>query len=149
MTAGTVGQWQENIQNTSANSDIAASPNSDNVVLLTSAAITANSNSADQTNSRWCGLKVFIKTGSFGAGATAITIKIQGKDPVSNTYYDILTSASLSASAFVVLSVHPTIDASANVAAKDFLPKTWRVTYQATDWGTSGSTLGISCAMNV
>jgi len=125
-----------------------ASPNYDGLILLTSAAITTNSNSADMGNTRWRGAKIFITTGSFGAGASAITVKIQGKDPTSGNYYDILTSASLSASGFTVLTVYPTGIASvANVTAVDVLPKSWRITYQASAWGTGGSTLGISAAM--
>jgi hypothetical protein len=129
--------------------DLIKSPNSDNITLLASAAITANSQSADQTNSRARGLKVFVATGSFGASESTMTVTIEGKDPVSGTYYTILQSASLSASTFTVLSVYPGLAASANVAANDVLPKTWRVKWNASNWGTGGSTLGISAALIV
>ena len=123
--------------------------NVDNYVLLASAAITANGNSFDAINYRGRGVKVFITTGAFGASESTMTVTIQGKDPVSGTYYTILSSASLSASAFTVLSVYPGLAVTANVSANDVLPKTWRVTYAASNWGTGGSTLGISCAMIV
>jgi hypothetical protein len=121
--------------------------NIDNFVLLASGAVTANSNSFDAVNYNSKGLKLFIKTGAFGSGASAITVTIQGKDPVSNSYYTILTSASLTASTFTVLSVYPGLAVTANVSANDVLPRTWNVTYQASAWGTGGSVLGISCAM--
>lgn len=126
--------------------DLAGNENSDNIVLLTSAAITANSNSTDQTNTSYRGIKVYLATGGFGASESTMTVTIQGKDPVSGNYFTILTSASLSASAFVVLTVYPGITASANVSASDVLPKSWRVSYAASNWGTGGSTLGIACA---
>lgn len=121
--------------------------NTDNIVLLASTAISANNHSSDMTNLRCRGIKLYIATGAFGTGASAITVTIQGKDPVSGSYYTILTSASLVASSFSVLSVYPGLTASANVAANDVLPPTYRISYQATAWGTSGSTLGIACAL--
>jgi hypothetical protein len=121
--------------------------NQDNITLLASGVITSNGNSIDQTNFNARGLKLFIAPGTFGAGASAITVTLQGKDPVSGSYYTILTSASLTASTFAVLSVYPGLTASANVTANDVLPRTWRVTYQASNWGTGGSTLGIACAV--
>lgn len=121
--------------------------NIDNFVLQASGVITANGNSFDAVNYNGKGLKLFIKTGAFGSGASAITVTIQGKDPVSISYYSILTSASLTASTFTVLSVYPGLTASANVTANDVLPRTWNVAWNAANWGTGGSTLGISCAM--
>jgi hypothetical protein len=123
--------------------------NVDNIVLLASGVVTANGVSADQTNKRCRGLKLFIATGTFGTSESTMTVTIQGKDPVSNTYYTILTSASLTTNAFTVLSVYPGLAVTANVSANDVLPPTWRVSYQASNWGTGGSTLGIACAMIV
>jgi len=123
--------------------------NTDSYSLLTSGVVTANGNSFDAINYRSRGVKLFISTGTFGASESTMTVTIQGKDPVSGSYYSILTSAALTASTFSVLTVYPGLTAAANVTANDILPKTWRVTYQATNWGTSGSTLGIACAMIV
>jgi hypothetical protein len=123
--------------------------NIDNYVLLASGVITSNGTSLDQINYNARGIKIFITTGSFGATESTMTVTLQGKDPVTNTYYTIITSASLSASAFSVLSVYPGITTSSNVAVSDVLPRTFRVSYAATAWGTGGSTLGISCAMIV
>lgn len=136
--------------NTAATALNAKAGNADNIVVLASGLVTANGNSTDQSNPGGRGIKLFINTGAFGAGFSAITVTIQGKDPVSGQYYTILTSAALTASAFQpVLSAYPGLAVTANVSVNDVLPKTWRVTWQATAWGTGGSTLGIGAALIV
>ena len=121
--------------------------NQDGIVLLASAAITANANTNNQVNSFYRGIKVYIAPGSFGAGASAIVVKVQGFDPVSLNYFDILASASLTASTFATLTVYPGVTASSNVAISDVLPRSWRVTWVASSWGTGGSTLGIAAML--
>jgi|SRR5262245_35664813 len=121
--------------------------NIDTYQLLASGAISANANGSDQLNYNARGVKLFINTGAFGSGSSAITVTLQGKDPVSGQYYTILASASLTAGTFLVLSAYPGLTASANVTANDVLPRTFRITYQASNWGTGGSVLGIACAM--
>lgn len=123
--------------------------NSDGIILLASGAVIVNGNSADQTNLGARGIKLFIATGAFGASEATMTVIVQGRDPVSGTYYNILTSASLTASTFTVLSVYPGLAVTANVSANDVLPKTWRAIWTASNWGTGGSTLGIAAALIV
>lgn len=123
--------------------------NQDNIAIVASTTFSANGNSGNQINYNARGVKVYLATGAFGTGATAITVTIQGLDPFTNTFYNILTSASLSASSFTVLTVYPGIAVTANVSASDILPRRWRVTYQASAWGTGGSVLGITCGYNV
>lgn len=120
--------------------------NQDNITVLTSAAITSNSNSADLTNYNAKGVKVYIKTGSFGASESTMVVTIQIKDPVGGTYYSTLASASLSASSTSLLTVYPGVTATTNVSVSDVIPRTWRIAWSAANWGTGGSTLGISCA---
>lgn len=57
----------------------------------------------------------------------SITVKIQGKDPLSGKYYDLITSAAITAVGTTVLKVYPGITAAANLAVSDVLPPTWRV----------------------
>lgn len=169
MPTFSAGQHQENIQSvataTGAVTDAAVtdptsstassiallkgmlSINVDNVALIASSAYTTTQTSADQLNYRGRGLVLFIKTGAFGSGASAITVTIQGKDPVSGSVYTILQSASLTASSFTVLRAYPGLTASANVTANDVLPKTWNVTAQASAWGTGGSVVGVACSV--
>lgn len=122
--------------------------NSDGGDVLTSGAVTVDGHSSDFTNNSAKGVKLYIKTGAFGSGASSITITLQGRDLSSGTYYDILASASLTTSGFQVIQIYPGITAAANISASDVLPHTWRVKWQASDWGSGGSTLGIGCAMN-
>lgn len=124
--------------------------NLDNFVIQASGAIITNGNSFDAVNYNARGAKVFITTGTFGSGASAITVSIQVKDPVSGNYFTLGTTGSLTASGFFVLQVYPgsTISLTTpNVAVNDALSRTWRVTWNASAWGTGGSTLGISCAL--
>lgn len=123
--------------------------NSDNLALIPSAAYTANQTSLDQTNPNGKGLLLFIKTGTFGAGASGIIATIWGKDPVSGSVYTILASATLVASSFVVLRVYPNLTPAANLVANDILPRTWNVVLSATAWGTGGSTVGVAACVVV
>jgi len=98
--------------------------------VLSSAARTASINSADQTNLNYRGVQVIID--ATAASATpSLTVKIQGKDPVSGKYYDLITSAAITGISTTVLKVYPGITASANAAVSDVLPKTWRVSVTA------------------
>lgn len=121
--------------------------NQDNVTLIASAALSATTVSNIQTNVNARGIVVFIAPGSFGSGASTITVKVQGYDPVSATFYDILTSASLSANTFATLTVYPGIGVTSNVSASTVLPRSWRISAQASAWGTGGSTLGVACSL--
>lgn len=123
--------------------------NLDNITLLAFGAVSANSHSTDQINYNARGIKLYVVTGTFGSGASGLSVTLRGKDPASSNYFTILQSASLSASTFLVLSVYPGLTASANVVANDVLPRTWRVEYGATAWGTGGSQLGLFCSLIV
>jgi hypothetical protein len=94
--------------------------------LIPSAAYTATVTSGDQDNTQFRGVHVVINVSSYTNGN--FTPKIQGKDPASGTYYDILVGPAISATGATVLKVYPGIGSAANGAAQDILPKTWRVT---------------------
>lgn len=75
-----------------------------------------------------------VATFQQGSGGTAsVVFKIQGKDPASGAYYDILESAAVAGVETRILRVHPDLTASPNLIAKDILPKTWRVIATAGD----------------
>jgi hypothetical protein len=82
--------------------------------------------SSDQRNWLRRGIKLVIDITANG-GTGTLTVTIQGKDPGSGKYYTILASTALAAVATTTLTVYPGIAASANVAASDVLPSTWRV----------------------
>lgn len=93
---------------------------------LASAAQTAGTvNSADQTNYLFSGGHFVINISAYTSGT--YTPHIQGKDPVSGAYYDILVGTALNSAGTTVLKVYPGIGALANGSASDVLPQTWRV----------------------
>lgn len=93
--------------------------------LLPSAAYTATVASNDQDNPYAHGVHVIINVTVATAGN--FTCTIQGKDPASGTYYTILASSAISTVSTTVLRVFPGIAASANAAASDIIPRTWRL----------------------
>lgn len=89
--------------------------------------------SGDQTNTtgdtiqtRGHYLDVVVDT---TAGAGNVVIAIDGKDPVSGKYYNLLTSTALSGVSTTVLRIGPALTAAANLTANLCLPSIWRVTY--------------------
>jgi hypothetical protein len=99
------------------------------LALITAAGATVGSNSADQGNINWRGVKVVINMTVVGTGS--ITATIQGKDPVSGVYYTLLASAAIAANGTTVLTVYPGLTPTANVTANDVLPDVWRVSVAA------------------
>lgn len=56
-----------------------------------------------------------------------VTVTIQGKDQASGDYYTILTGTAISTATNQRLKVGPTVTASANAIAQDYLPETIRI----------------------
>lgn len=102
-----------------------ANLNTQSIVTLTAAGA-GTTNSDDQTNLYGRGVVVFANI-SAKSGTIAVTVSVQGKDPVSGEYYTILTSASLTATGFTTLTIYPGATATSNVSASEPLPLTWRV----------------------
>lgn len=68
-------------------------------------------------------------------GSGAITVTIQGYDPVSGTKYTILASASLGSNGQTILRVYPGLTGATNTIANDVMPGSWTVSVAQT--GTS------------
>lgn len=81
--------------------------------------------SGDFGNFGYRGAHFVINVSTFTGGT--YTPKIQGKDPVTGTYYDILVGPAIAATGATVLKVYPGIATIVNGAASDVLPQTWRV----------------------
>lgn len=95
-------------------------------VLLPSAARTAASVATiDQTNCCWKGGHVTINVTAYTSGN--YTPVIQAKDPVSGTYYPVLSGTAISSTGITVLKVYPGIGAVQYGSTSDVLPKVWRV----------------------
>ena len=94
--------------------------------IFASAVYTATQNGIDQTNPGALGVVVVIDA-TLDAALASVVFKIQGKDPASGKYYDILESTAVASVTTRILRVHPAHTASANLIAKDMIPRTWRV----------------------
>lgn len=114
------------------------------ITLLTSAARTVQTDSADQVNTRGKGLHIIIDV-TIDPALASITPRIQGKDPVSGKYYDILVGVAITAVGITVLKVFPGIAASANAAANDILPAHWRFRMDVAD--TDSMTYSVSASV--
>lgn len=103
--------------------------------LVASGAFTATQNSQDMSNTNLVGAHVIVDVTVVGTGT--LTPKLQGKDPASGKYYDLLVGAAISGTGTTVLKIYPGILASGSVAAQDILPAVWRVVLtksDATSW---------------
>jgi hypothetical protein len=94
--------------------------------ILASAARTTAINSADFINYNAKGAHIIIDVSALIAGAE-LTPTIQGKDPVSGNYYDLLVGLPITATGTNIIKIYPGIAAVVNAAASDILPRTWRV----------------------
>jgi hypothetical protein len=102
--------------------------NATGTVLPSASYTAATVNSQDMSNTNWRGGHFTFNVTAFISGT--YTPHIQGKDPVSGVYYDILLATGgnvLSANGITVLKVYPGVGAIAGGATNDILPSTWRV----------------------
>lgn len=94
--------------------------------IFTSAARTATINSPDLYAGDPKGLHLIIDVTAVAATPSVVPT-IQGKDPLSGKYYDLLVGAAITATGTTVLKLYPGITAVANGAASDVLPDVWRL----------------------
>lgn len=114
------------------------------IVVAPSAAYgvaTVNSPDIDTTGCSY--LNVVVDTTAIGSSAT-VTTTISGKDTASGKYYTILASTAVATNTTTRMKVGPTVAASANAAAQDYLPKTIRITYTV---ATATSTFSIGASL--
>lgn len=101
--------------------------------------------SQDITNEIWSGAHILISVDD-GEGITGTwTPKIQGKDPVTEEYYDILVGADLT-TGMTRLLVYPGMSEGTNLAdtyVNDFLPRTWRFHLEASIGATATLSVGM------
>jgi hypothetical protein len=114
-----------------------------NTSIYQSAARTATPTAVGITDKDVVGVQVVIVTSAVTA-TPSVVVTIDGLDPLSNTFYNILTSAAIATTSTVVLRVHPDIVAAANLTAQDFLPATYRVTMTHGDTDSITYTVGIN-----
>ncbi len=94
-------------------------------IIASGARTAATVNSGDQTNSQWHRAHIIINVSAYTSGN--YTPHIQGKDPVSGTYYDILVGTAIASTGITILKVGPGFGSIPNGATADMLPQAWRV----------------------
>jgi len=83
-------------------------------------------NSPDLVNPNGRGVIVVIDA-TVIAATPSVVVKVQGKDPVSGKYFDLLTAAAVTGVSTVVLRIYPGLTAAAGLVVSDILPAVWRV----------------------
>lgn len=111
------------------------------LTIFPSGTRTASEDSQDYSTDYARGLVATVSVSSIAAGA--LTVKVQGKDRISGTYWDILASAPILASTDRQLRVYPGLTASTNLTVSDVLPETWRISVVAAS-GTASYSIGAS-----
>lgn len=76
--------------------------------------------------------------------ANTVTFTLQGKDDLSDKYYDLLASAAIDSVSTTVLRVHPSFTAASNTVAKDGLPQFYRVQAEHADDSPVTYSVGIN-----
>lgn len=95
--------------------------------LMESQVRTLTNDSGFRLNDFMAGLHVVLDVTLNAASAASIVLKIQGLDTVSGKWYDLLTSAAVTAAGTTVYKVFPSATAAANATANDIVPYKWRV----------------------
>lgn len=95
------------------------------ITVVPSTAVSTTVTTADFTNVQWRGAHLVVNTTALSGGT--LTPKVQGKDPVSGAYYDVLTGAAIAGPGTVVLRVYPSLPTATTNTASDLLPQTWRL----------------------
>lgn len=95
-------------------------------VMIPSAAYTATQNGTAQINPNMRG-GIFTIDVSVDPAAASVTFVVQGKDELSNSWEDILTSAAITGVGTTFLKVYPGLVAAANLIVNDILPRIFRM----------------------
>jgi hypothetical protein len=114
-------------------------------MVLTGSSGLVTINGGDQDSAAFSNAVFVIDITTLTGTAPTATFTIQGKDPISGKYYNLLTSAVLAATGTTVLRVTPYITGAANVTAQDFIPPIWRI--NCTQGGTAVTNL--TCTVGV
>lgn len=103
--------------------------------IFDSAARTETTNSSDFDDPNSLGLHIVIDVTGI-ADTPSIVPKIQGKDPVSGKYYDVLVGTAITdvtGTGTYVFKVGPGLEPSPGAAAGDYLPDIWRLRIEHAD----------------
>jgi hypothetical protein len=112
------------------------------VTLLASASRTTTQTSADITTYNLRGINVILDMTVVGTGS--VTVSIDGKDPASGKYYNLLTGAAIITNSTNVYKIGDGLTAVANAVANDRLPRTIRIVVTANNGNAATYSCGYS-----
>ncbi|MBL4664253.1 MAG: hypothetical protein JKY22_12045 [Flavobacteriaceae bacterium] len=72
----------------------------------------------------------------------SVVFSIEGKDPLSGTFYNIIDSAAITATGTTTIQIGMNIIAAANIAANEMLPSEYRITATHGDGDSITYTVG-------
>jgi hypothetical protein len=110
------------------------------VTLLASASRTTTQTSADITTYNCNAITVILDMTTVGTGS--VTVTIDGKDPASGKYYNLLTGVAIITNSTNVYFVDPAIVAAANVNAQRRLPRIIRIVVTANNANAATYSVG-------
>ena len=87
---------------------------------------------------------IFAINVSAASATPSVVFSIEGKDPLSGTFYNIIDSAAITATGITTIQVGMNIIAAANVAANEMLPAEYRVTATHGDADSITYTVGVT-----
>jgi len=110
-----------------------------NVTVFESAARAATANGGDMENRTGKGVRLFLDITAASGTTPTLDVKIQGKDAISGSYYDIAGAAfaQQTTTGTADLTIYPGVAETANVSVSDIIPRDWRAV--ATIGGTTPS----------
>ena len=99
------------------------------VNVFASSARTATENSSDQTNDCARGVRLFLDITAASGSSPTLDVKVQTKDPVSDSYVDLTGAAfaQQNSTATLDLVIYPGVGETSNRAVSDVLSSVWRV----------------------
>lgn len=112
------------------------------IATLTNASAGATGTNLNATQYR--GIMVFVNVTAITGTSPTLTVSIKGQSP-QGVDYTILTSAAITATGQTVLTVYPSLPASANVTAQSTIPCAVHVDYAI--GGTGPSVTGTIAAV--
>lgn len=71
---------------------------------------------------------IFVIDATAEVSTASVVFSIEGKDPLSGVFYNIIDSAAIEAVGTTTIQVGPNIIAAANIAANEMLPAEFRIT---------------------
>ncbi len=97
--------------------------------ILASGSRTTTQTSAKLDNPNDSALHVILAMTAVGTGS--VTVSIDGYDPASDTYYNLLTGAAVIANGTNIYKVGPALTPAAIAVANDYMPRSFRIVVTA------------------